>query len=64
MREYNFTHFRFSHLAADAKGTWQLRGPQPGTVAPDFELNDADGRPWRLRQRRGKPVLLHFGSYT
>jgi cytochrome oxidase Cu insertion factor (SCO1/SenC/PrrC family) len=61
---YNFKHFWMRHLVEDAVGTWQLRGPKPGDIAPDFELLDTDGTPWRLRQHRGKPILLHFGSYT
>jgi cytochrome oxidase Cu insertion factor (SCO1/SenC/PrrC family) len=61
---YNYSRFRFSHLANDAKGVWQLQGPQPGDFAPDIELRDTEGQPWRLRAHRGKPVLLHFGSYT
>lgn len=64
MDVYNFSHFRFSHLAEDAAATWQLRGPKPGTTAPDFVLADTNGGTCSLRQLRGKPVLLHFGSYT
>ncbi len=61
---YNFQHFHAGHLLEDAVGTWQLQGPAPGSMAPDFELLDTEDRPWRLRQHRGRPVLLHFGSYT
>ena len=33
---------------------------QPGQEAPDFELTDASGKKWSLRQLRGRPVLLNF----
>ena len=34
---------------------------QPGEQAPDFELPDQDGRPWRLSdQLQAGPVLLVF----
>jgi cytochrome oxidase Cu insertion factor (SCO1/SenC/PrrC family) len=62
--DYNYNHFRFTHVMNEARRTWQLEGPQPGAFAPDFELRDVDGQAWRLRQHQGKPVLLHFGSYT
>ena len=46
----------------------QKRPPAPevGSEAPDFDLAvlDADGRRVRLRDLRGKPVGLIFGSYT
>lgn len=61
---YNFAHFHPRHLVQDAAGTWQLRGPKPGETAPNFELLDTDGKPWRLREHRGKAPLLHFGSCT
>jgi peroxiredoxin len=32
----------------------------PGEPAPDFELNDVEGRPVRLSDFRGKPVILSF----
>lgn len=31
-----------------------------GMPAPDFELADADGKVWRLRDLRGKKVILYF----
>ena len=64
MDDYNYAHFRFHHLAADARGTARLQGPQPGSFAPDFTLRDTNDREWSLRQHRGRPLLLHFGSYT
>ena len=33
-----------------------------GTVAPDFQLPDADGRPFTLSKYRGRAVVLFFGS--
>ncbi|MBA9007642.1 thioredoxin-dependent thiol peroxidase [Thermomonospora cellulosilytica] len=33
---------------------------QPGDVAPDFELLDADGDPVSLASLRGKRVILYF----
>lgn len=33
---------------------------QPGDNAPDFELHDADGQPFRLSSLRGKDVVLYF----
>jgi peroxiredoxin len=33
-------------------------------LAPDFTLRDRHGRPWRLRDRRGKLVVLNFWSMT
>lgn len=62
--EYNFEHFRFKHLAKDAKRTIAGDGIAPGELAPDFELSRADGGTIRLSDLRGRPVLLHFGSFT
>jgi peroxiredoxin Q/BCP len=33
---------------------------QAGDEAPDFEARDADGKMWRLRDLRGKKVILYF----
>jgi thioredoxin-dependent peroxiredoxin len=33
---------------------------EPGDTAPDFELPDQDGRPVRLSELRGRPVVLYF----
>jgi thioredoxin-dependent peroxiredoxin len=35
-------------------------GTDIGDVAPDFELPNADGTPWRLSAHRGKVVALVF----
>ena len=32
----------------------------PGELAPDFELNDVQGKRLRLSDFRGKPVVLAF----
>lgn len=64
MDTYNYRHFHAGHLVSDAAGTAELRGPQPGSFAPDFTLDDTAGRAWDLRAQRGRPVLLHFGSFT
>jgi len=34
--------------------------PEPGSPAPDFELPDQAGRPWRLSEQRGRVVVLLF----
>ena len=34
--------------------------PEPGTVAPDFELPDDQGNPRRLADARGKWLVLYF----
>ena len=33
---------------------------EPGEVAPDFELRDGEGRWWRLKDLRGRKVILYF----
>jgi len=62
--EYNYQHFRTRHLLSDVQGTVAARGVPPGEMAPEFELPRANGGTLRLRDLRGRPVLLHFGSYT
>ncbi len=40
-------------------------GPEPGQLAPDFDLPTISGARVRLSEFRGKrPVLLEFGSIT
>ena len=58
---YNYEHFRPRHVLAEILGVSRLHGIAPGAPAPDFDLPDSDGRPWRLSAHRGRPVLLHFG---
>ena len=58
----------------DAYHVWreerQARVPQPGSPAPDFELDrlgtdgTRGGERVRLSAQRGTPVALVFGSYT
>jgi peroxiredoxin len=33
-------------------------------LAPDFTLQDRHGRPWRLRDHRGKVIVLNFWTIT
>jgi peroxiredoxin Q/BCP len=33
---------------------------EPGTIAPQFEMEDADGKTWRLSDLGGKKVVLYF----
>jgi hypothetical protein len=62
--EYNYAHFSRADLVFEARGTMSARGIAPGTPAPDFELEDTDGRKVRLSQFFGRPLLLRFGSFT
>lgn len=62
--DFNFRHFRMRHMLAEL-----LRGAAdhvaaPGQPAPDFALDSAGGERVRLLDLRGRPVLLHFVSYT
>lgn len=61
---YNFTRFRLRHFIEDAVHTARAHGIQAGEQAPDFELPAAGGGTRKLSELRGKPVLLHFGSFT
>ncbi len=62
--EYNYDHFRARHLFLDIRRGIENQGIMPGEVAPDFELPQADGGSLRLSDLRGRPALLHFGSFT
>lgn len=62
--DYNFEHFRTKILLHDAQRTVDARGIGPGEMAPDFELSQVGGGTLRLSELRGRPVLLHFGSYS
>ena len=33
-------------------------------LAPDFTLRDRNGKPWRLRDHRGKVVVMNFWTMT
>jgi peroxiredoxin len=33
-------------------------------LAPDFTLKDKDGKPWRLKDQRGKTVVMNFWTMT
>ena len=61
---YNFDHFRRYILLADAARTIGRHGIPPGEEAPDFELPRPTGEFLRLSSLRGRPVVLHFGSWT
>jgi hypothetical protein len=63
--DYNFKHFRLKHFLIDGRRTIEGHGLQPGQHAPDFELpHVGTENTLRLSDLRGKPVLLHFGSFT
>ncbi len=61
--EYNYESFSFT---LDNLGiqSWRELAPGLGEVAPDFALEDLEGRSVRLSELRGRPVVLEFGSYT
>jgi len=65
----DITEAQFDGLRAEQEAR-QVKVPQPGAVAPDFELNlvTRDRKPTgdkvRLSALRGHPVGLVFGSYT
>lgn len=62
--EYNFEHFTTKHLVRDARRTVRAAGIAPGELAPDFTLPVVGGGTLVLAELRGRPVVLHFGSYT
>jgi peroxiredoxin len=35
-----------------------------GLLAPDFTLKDKDGKPWRLKDHRGKLIVMNFWTVT
>ncbi len=61
---YNFEHFKTKILLGDAQRTVEARGIKPGEIAPDLELPQIGGDSIRLSDLRGKPTILHFGSYS
>jgi len=60
---------QFDALQAEQKAR-QVKVPQPGAIAPDFELDVVTrdrrrtGERVRLSALHGQPVGLVFGSYT
>ncbi len=64
LQRYNYEHFWLKHLLTDLLRTARGEGAQPGSEAPDFELETTEGERVRLSALRGRPVLLHFGSAT
>ncbi len=65
----DITEAQFDALRAEQQAR-QVRVPQPGAVAPEFELDVVTGdrrrtgEQVRLSALRGRPVGLIFGSYT
>ncbi len=64
LRKYNYEHFWPKHLFADLWRSVRGEGLQPGTLAPDFELESTEGERLQLSALRGRPVVLHIGSFT
>ena len=59
---YNYVSFRKEMVQKDLHFP---DGPEPGQVAPDFDLPTVDGGRFRLRDHHGRqPVLIQFGSIT
>lgn len=61
---YNYDHFHPTTLKRDFKLVMKPSGPLLGDEAPDFSLQDTQGQLWTLRELRGRPVVLIFGSGT
>src|SRR5216683_3885171 len=65
----DITEAQFDALRAEQQAR-QVRVPQPGATAPDFDLDvvtsdrKRTGERVRLSALRGRPVGLIFGSYT
>ena len=64
LEEYNYEHFKSKVLLEDGRRTVEARGIKPGEMAPEFELPQVGGGALRLSELRGKPTILHFGSYS
>lgn len=62
--EYNFEHFTTGILLEDVLRTFRTQGICAGEIAPDFQLPQVGSGSIRLSNLRGKPVILHFGSYS
>ena len=63
-RDFNYRHFRMRHMLAELVRGAADHVIAPGQPAPDFALEGARGEHVRLLDLRGRPVLLHFVSYT
>lgn len=63
-RPYNYEHFRPGDIVAELTTAWRWPAVAPGAVVPDFTLPAASGASVHLADLRGRPVLVHFGSYT
>jgi hypothetical protein len=59
---YNYDTFRRHMMKEDL----EFRGgPEPGRLAPDFDLSTVNGGRFRLSDYRNqKPVMIQFGSIT
>ncbi len=64
LSEYHYEHFRPKHLFADLWRSVLGEGLQPGSEAPDFELETTEGDWMQLSALSGRPVLLRIGSFT
>jgi hypothetical protein len=62
--DYNYTHYGRGQIVDELRLVLRWPPVRPGQPAPDFDLPAVgDGR-MRLAELRGRPVLVHFGSYT
>lgn len=62
--DFNFSHFRMRHMLAELLRTHHRSGIPPGGEAPPFDLETTAGTRLHLLDLRGRPVLIHFVSYT
>ena len=60
---YNYPAFSFA-LEGPEFARWLETGPRQGAPAPDFRLQDLDGKEVQLSELRGRPVVLEFGAYS
>jgi hypothetical protein len=64
VQDYNFEHFTRDVLVNEIKGSIKPSALKAGHIAPDFDLEDTEGKHFLLSKLKGKPVLLHFSSLT